>query len=669
LRPRHHPDSLMGRAYDLLLEKLQTAGYRTQNIGRERARAQCPGHGGQDYNLSIANGDQGVLTKCHSHDCPAENIATGVGLTLTDLFDSGGRATYDYGGGHRVTRQRTRDGKKIFQQNKPAVTQLYRHPDSVSLEDSDVVVLVEGEKCVDAALHLGETCVTTWPGGADGVSQVNLDPLIGKQVRIIADNDEPGLRAAAKLVARLEGVATVQDVWVVPEPKASVDDLWVRGGELTELTRVQLPYIGDAVLEGVPEEPARSLSLRSLSTVSSKRTRFLWDKMIPQSAVSLAAGRGGTGKSSFLIWLAAQVNRGQLPGELHNKPAPVLYVSHEDSLDEVVAPRADANGVVREMFYSLGISSKEVGGVVVPRLPEDLPFIRDAIKETGAKLLIIDPITSTLSGGDNDKMGDVRQVMDPLNAMAAELSVSVIGIAHFRKGGGAASDLISGSHAWRDAARAVMLFARDEDADATVMTLEKINSGEAGKSFRYRLNIVEQLTDEGTLTDVARVVWEGDSSVSVGDLINHETERQKQGGLANDMLEYLRQFEGRAVQATDLMAHFAVDGTKPATVRQNLKRMVSRGVIEQPAYGHYQAVVKSDSPRAGGHVTPVTPVTFGYEPVTTDERVTSVTPVTPPHAGARASTAVAVDMGICTGCGGKLPQSLIDAGEVRHDVC
>ena len=653
----------MGKAYDLFIEKLQSSGYRVQHNGRDRARAQCPAHGGDDLNLSIAVGDQGILTKCHSYDCPAEDIARGVGLKLTDLFDEGGKATYVYDGGHRVTRKRTRDGKQIFQQNKPQITSLYHHPESTPLSESDTVVLVEGEKCVDAALRLGETCVTTWPGGADGVGHVDLSPLGGKFVRIIADNDEPGLRAAAKLVSRLQGLATIQGVWVVPENKASVDDLWVRGGSLSELVGATLPALDDALTE--PETPPRSLSLRKLSTVSSKRTRFLWDKMIPQSAVCLAAGRGGTGKSSFLIWLAGMINRGQLPGELYGKPAPVLYVSHEDSLDEVVAPRADANNVDRDMFYSLGINSKEVGGITVPSLPEDLPMIRQAIAETGAKLLIIDPITSTLSGGDNDKMADVRQVMDPLNAMAAELSVSVIGIAHFRKGGGNQADLISGSHAWRDAARAVMLFARDDDADATVMTLEKINSGEAGKSFRYRLDIVQQLTDEGTLTDVAKVVWEGESSVTVGDLINHEQERSKQGGLANELTEYLRSFEGRAVAATDIVAHFAAGDVKAATVRQNLKRLVNRGVIEQPAYGQYQAVMPSGTiarayAPAGEGVIPVTPVT-------SEGSVTSVTPMTPPRA--RASASVQVEEGICVGCGGKLTAMQVAAGEVRHDVC
>lgn len=649
----------MGVAYDRFIEALQAHGYKIKFNGKDRARSGCPGHGGEDQNLSIAVGNQGVLVKCHSYDCPDADIAAGIGLTQEDLFDEKGRAVYDYGGGHRVTRKRTRDGKQIFQSNKPTVTHLYQHPDSKLISEWPEVVLVEGEKCVDAALRLGEQCVTTWPGGAAGVGAVDLAPLGGKFIRIIADNDEPGLQAAARLVSRLSGIATVQGVWTAPGPKESVDDLWVDGRTLADLIPAQLPR--DEELEPPAEERPRALSLRSAATISSKRTRFLWDKMVPLSAVSIMGGRGGVAKSTFAIWLAGQVNQGLLPGELRGEPSPVLYVSHEDSPEEVVVPRADANGVNREMFHLLSIHSKEMGGDVVPRLPEDMPLIREAIALTGAKLLIIDPITSTLGGGDNDKMAEVRLVMDPLNQMAGELGVSVLGIAHFRKGAGNQSDMISGSHAWRDAARAVMLFARDEEQNATVMTLDKINSGEAGKSFQYRLDIVEQMTDEGTLTDVGRVIWEGESTTSVGDIINHEAER-KQGGMADEILEYLRSFDGRAVSMKDVVAHFAVGDVKQNTVRQNLKRLVSRGRAESPAYGQYQAVMPTDDrARARGGVTPVQPVQLSSELYKFDRLDT------PPRA--RTTTAPQIDAALCRGCGYPLSTTLVAAGESKHATC
>src|SRR5690606_15875105 len=226
-------------------------------------------------------------------------------------------------------------------------------------------------------------------------------------------------------------------------------------------------------------------------------------------------GRGGVSKSTFAIHLAGQVTTGTLPGSLFGTPHSVLYVSHEDSLEEVVALRCQANGVDMDRFHHIAIQSKEMQGQSVPRLPEDMPLIREAIEVTGARLIIIDPITSTV-GGDNDKLLDVRAVMDPLNQLGIEMGVSVIAIAHFRKGGGAQSDLISGSGAYRDASRCVLLFARDTDVEGkTVLTVDKSNYGRDGHSYQYTTEIIDMLTDDGQEATAPKVNWHGESELSV----------------------------------------------------------------------------------------------------------------------------------------------------------
>lgn len=589
---------MMEAAYDRLISALSSNGFKYKELGRDRVRAQCPAHNGEDLNLSIARGDQGVLTKCHVMDCPAEDIAAGVGLALTDLFDEGGRAVYDYGRGHKVIRTRTRDGKKVIQRGHPgAVTSLYRHADSEPLESpSNHVVLVEGEKCVDAALRLGERCVTTWPGGAVNADKVDLSPIAGQKVVIIADNDEAGRGAAGALVKRLEGLSEVLGVWRVPgdaDDKRGVDDLWTEGGTLSEL----VPLGAEEIPEPEPEpEPDRSLALTKLSTVQTRMPRFLWDGTIPLGCLTLVGGRGGCGKSSFMLWLAGLITKGTLKGELLGKPTPVLYVSHEDSLSEVVGPRCDANGVDREMFFQLGVRSKEIDGVSVPRLPEDLPYVRQAIEQTGAKVIIIDPITSTIGGGDNDKMADVRQVLDPLNQLGAELGVSVLAIAHFRKGSGSASDLISGSHAYRDASRCVLLFAKDSESDSTVATVEKANYGVSGQSFEFRLNIIEQMTDEGTMARVGHVTYEGESLRDVSEVISREANPDSSdASLGDDVLAFIEHFEGRAVRTEQVVQEFK--DSKAPTVRKVLTRLKRQGKIVQPrgGYGIWQAVTEEVS--------------------------------------------------------------------------
>lgn len=662
----------MGAAFDLITEALRTQGWKTKASGRERITAQCPAHGGEDLNLAVASGDQGVLTMCHSHGCTAADIAAALGMKLTDFFDNKRNADYDYGGNHHVKRTRTTTGKgkAITQVGAPksgSATTLYRHPMSEPLEaPSEFVTIVEGEKCVDIALRMGLRCVTTWPMGAGAADRVNLEPLAGQRVQIIADNDEQGHRAAACLVRRLQGLAIVEGVWIVLGEGNDLEHLYMNERPLSDMIALDIAaMVAEEDAEAEREEAPRALELLDLDDVEVEPLRFLWEDVIPSRGCTLMAGRGGVAKSTFALYLAGKITRGTMKGDLFGKPATVLYVSHEDSLSQVVKPRAIANDVDISKLKILGIRVKELGDLaVVPNLPQDMPLLREAVERTGAKVVIIDPITSTL-GGDNDKMADVRQVMNPLTALCEELDITIIAIAHFRKGSGHASDMISGSHAWRDTARASLLFAKEEadsvpdgDVPKTIITLDKANYAPDSVSYSYHVEETHVPNREGGQTRTTRVIWGGQSDVTVGQLINQENSKSKQGGLANEIVEYLRSFDGRAVETKEIVAMFAINGTAPATVRSQLNRIAKRGIIESPVYGHYQAV---DPSRARGGATSATPATL---PPT----VAGVAGVAPTPAGARTHV-IPDESNLCNGCGYPMAQSLIDAGEVRHPTC
>lgn len=579
----------MSAAYARFLDALSTNGFKYRADGRGRARAQCPGHNGEDLNLAVAIGDQGVLLRCHSYDCPAEDIAHSIGLELADLFDADGRAVYDYGNGHRVFRYRTREGKEIVQTGHPGkVTSLYHHPESSTFEDAEIIAVVEGEKATDAALRLGLPCVTTWPGGAKAVDHVNIDPLMGKRIRLIADNDEPGRAAMAHMAARLSGIATVESIMTAPIEKQGIDDVWLDGGSLGDLVPLDVaPYKADQ------PEPERSVVVTKMEGIKTRKPRFLWENMIPYGAFVLMAGKGGVAKSTFAIYLAGGVTRGVIPGHLHGQPSTVLYVSHEDSLEEIVKPRAIANEVDLSKFHRLGIASKNIEGVSVPRLPEDMDLIRQAIRLTSAKVVIIDPITSTI-GGDNDKLADVRRLVDPLNQLGQELGVCIIGIAHFRKGGGSQSDLVSGSHAWRDASRGLMVFAKEESMDEnaddnppTIITIDKGNGMATGKSFQFRTDVVTMMMDDGQEGTTTKVQWLGTSKRNVGEIINAEQMGARQGALAQAIKAFIESQPG-AVMTRAIEEAF--NDEKPNTVRANLTRLRQRGMIHQPVFGAWQAM-------------------------------------------------------------------------------
>lgn len=110
------------------------------------------------------------------------------------------------------------------------------------------VLIVEGEKSTDAAQRLvpGIVCLT-WPGGADGIRVVDLEPLRGRRVTLWPDADshrwgeretrpagvqagdlkplaeQPGFRAMVELADRLEGIAAST---VILPPPAGKQDGW-----------------------------------------------------------------------------------------------------------------------------------------------------------------------------------------------------------------------------------------------------------------------------------------------------------------------------------------------------------------------------------------------------------------------------------------------------------
>ncbi|MFL0174274.1 AAA family ATPase [Mycobacterium sp. SMC-13] len=268
---------------------------------------------------------------------------------------------------------------------------------------------------------------------------------------------------------------------------------------------------------------SRQAIIEWASDIQPERQVWLWKDRVPVGTASAWAGRGGTGKTTYAIHVAAQLSNGTLEGEYYGTPRRVLIWSGEDAWGAVLVPRLIAAGADLTMIGRLSIETTvdEETGEVTPRIPMDVGAIRAAIESSGAALVILDPISSTMSG-DLHRESDVRAALDPLARLAESTKTVVMFVRHFGKGGGNASDKMSGSHAFRDAVRSVFLFA--EDGDRVVVTQNKGNYAPGNESFAFRLESVSIPTVDG-VAEVARVVELGVSESSVDDIINRPSER------------------------------------------------------------------------------------------------------------------------------------------------
>lgn len=386
-------------------------------------------------------------------------------------------------------------------------------------------------------------------------------------------------------------------------------------------------------------DEVRELLLTPASQIETKRQRWLWRDRIPLGTCTGFAGRGGEGKSTFALYLTALANRGHLEGDLKGRKIPALIISHEDDWSTVMNPRLQGAGADLDHVYKLSIQTvvDETTLETVPALPLDLQLIRQAVTETGARLIIVDPLTATI-GGDLHKLADVRRAIDPLTALAQELDIAVIAILHFNKGQGNASDKVAGSHAFRDAFRSLLLFATDDESGERIVTVDKSNySQEKGESFAFNLVSQTVHTDDGEQTDVGVVQFLGATDKNVSEIINRQHgedgDDDDRHAAQQFLLDYLKGKAGYEANAAEAIKAGRAAGFNETEMKNARKRCKSPKIASRKSgFGagwvwgietdEPQGVTKASKVSLSRKTTPSTPSTTPSEP-----QLATVTPI------------------------------------------
>lgn len=304
--------------------------------------------------------------------------------------------------------------------------------------------------------------------------------------------------------------------------------------------------------------------LTPLATVKPEKVTWFWAHdevgIIPLGTLTLIAGAGGAGKSSLVLDLVARATRGELPGELAGRPCSALLSAPEDDAAAVIVPRltaadADLNQIHLAQAQAVGADGQRLRFRDL-RFPDDVPLLANLVEETGARVIVIDPASSAMRGKVN-ALEDVRAAYQPLATLAQEKKLAIILIHHFNKSAeGAAGARVSGSSAWRDLTRCVLLFAAE--GHGGVMTVDKSNYGQAvGVSLRYALeNVAVPLGDNGEFTEVGRAQIVGRSELSVQDVMNrvagvNDPDRTE---IQQFLVDYLAGSEERRALAQEVIA-------------------------------------------------------------------------------------------------------------------
>ena len=339
-------------------------------------------------------------------------------------------------------------------------------------------------------------------------------------------------------------------------------------------------YIREAIY-GLKEPPQEeTVEIIRMSEVDTQTVEWLWEPYIPFGKVTIVQGNPGEGKTTLALRLcAACTNRKPFPAMAEHEPFNVIYQTAEDGLGDTVKPRlmeADADLdrvlVIDEGKQELSLSDER---------------IERAIRQTGARLIILDPIQAYVGEKtDMNKANEIRPIFRRLAEVAERTGCAVVLIGHLNKAAGGQSAYRGlGSIDFRAAARSVLLIGRvKREPNVRVIIHDKSSLAPEGKPMAFSLGAESGFS------------WIGEYDITADELLsgtggNTETKTEQAERLILDLLA-----DGKEMASEDIVKAAAEAGISERTV-QNAKRSMG-GILGARRVGSqwYNFIKKKQPP-------------------------------------------------------------------------
>ena len=227
------------------------------------------------------------------------------------------------------------------------------------------------------------------------------------------------------------------------------------------------------------------LKLIHMEDVVSKEVEWLWYPYIPYGKITIIEGDPGEGKTTLVLKLAAALSSGlPLPcdDDKEYEPIHIIYQTAEDGIEDTIKPRLEKAGADCSMIRVIDETDKELS------MTDDR--LEQAIIETGARLIILDPIQAYIGATvDMHRANEIRPVLKHLGIIAEKHNCAIILIGHMNKASGSKSTYRGlGSIDIQATARSVLLVARLRDKpNIRIMAHDKSSLAPAGDAIGFEM--------------------------------------------------------------------------------------------------------------------------------------------------------------------------------------
>ncbi len=305
------------------------------------------------------------------------------------------------------------------------------------------------------------------------------------------------------------------------------------------------------------------LKIINMNDVEIEEIEWLWQDFIPYKKLTIVQGDSGEGKTTALLQIIGSLTTGReilsAPGSPSvREPINVIYQTAEDGLGDTIKPRLVAAGADCSRVLVIDDSEKA--------LTMSDERLEEAIIQTGAKLVVLDPIQAYLGANvDMHRANEVRPILSRVGTLADKYGCAIVLIGHLNK-----SILMKagyrglGSVDFGAAARSVIVCGRiKDDPDVRVLAIQKASLAYEATPVAFRLS-----KEHG-------FEWIGEYDITVDELLTGSTRGEKTNVAKEFLLEKL---EDGMMPSSDLYDEAMAQGIKKRTLRNAMKELNTRAI-------------------------------------------------------------------------------------------
>ena len=255
-------------------------------------------------------------------------------------------------------------------------------------------------------------------------------------------------------------------------------------------TRKSYGKTGRAIEETITED---DLDMPTLDEFEEREKHWLIPGYIPEGCVTLLCSDGGIGKTTIWCDTLAAFTQGritifdkalEIPEEFIGTKRTVMYFSKEDPTEEILKGKLRKAGADQTKIRCFGLDDPRLSKIWYGSL-----LLDKLVEKYKPDIVVFDTLQAFLPEGvDMAKRKDMRDALNPLNALGAKYGTAFLMIMHTNKSNTSGRQRMADSSDIWDLGRSALMAGRTKDEGIMYLSHEKSNYGELQKTILFSLS-------------------------------------------------------------------------------------------------------------------------------------------------------------------------------------